>query len=296
MVYGVCHTGESFEDNKKACRRIKKGKPPRPCGELDGDKGGSCYTCMQNGCYWFNEEQTCLNNCNGVDDDDTCQGTTPPRPLPRPIIEDIEPDEKEEEELGVRKTLSFPDQASALCYTLNDDYKDIVNCREASGDCYKCTETLLVRRWPFLWDDPLYIDKSCQYLPETRECVPNGGRATCKPPPGCGHAWPRLLNKNAVVAEQWLVETYNDYYNIVVCPTSFPIIPFEEASEVEGDPNVRRRMEDMPEQIVDEKVTANMSCYTKDLRCDRIRLWVEVAAGSDVRPTPTIVSITPEVG
>jgi len=188
---GECHIGELFPDNKKACRRIKKGNPPVKCNEIEGD----CTTCLRNGCSWVLETQTCLDSCKDAPEEIGCYATTPP-------VEFVD---------DRRNLLRFEDEASAKCFFPDMTWDNIQLCGSVKGDCKDCVDTLL-------FTDPTinyFIAPTCQIDLDTLDCVHIGGSLMC--PPDCGHMWPELMSKTYEFAESFLKDTYGGYFAAISC-------------------------------------------------------------------------------
>lgn len=265
---GQCYSGSTFPDVKKACRRMKRGKPPLKCKEYNGEN--NCYGCLTNGCYWSNEEQKCLKSCDDAPDGATCRGTYAPK------------------EDG-RKLLSFADEASATCYFLNIDYRDSKKCASADGDCSVCFETTLTPQWPDFGDDPLIVTKNCEYIPETGECVPDGGNNIC-PETDCSQRWPQLQGKNVGVAEEFL-ESLDENLDIILCNTG-PEVFFPEPDLPYIKPPFEEEVIDGPKPST-RALSVDIRCGTKDLRCDRVRLFYDGSIGQFGGP---VVSEIPQRG
>jgi len=258
---GQCFTGATFPDTNKACRRMKKGKPPLKCKTYNGK--GNCRSCMTNGCYWSNEDQKCLKSCDNVAEGTTCRGTYAPT--------------------DGRKLLSFGDEASMLCYYLDIEYQDMKKCEASDGDCSTCLETTLTPQWPSFEGDPLVIPKTCEYLPETGKCVPDGGEDKCGD--YCNQKWPQLQGRNVWVAESFLINL-GEGYNVVLCNKGQELI-FPEPEllpDVEAPTDVKA--------VITEK-SLNLACTDKDLQCDRIRLFFD---GSQIQFGGPLVSNIPQLG
>jgi len=257
FVKGGCTKGADKKiDNKSTCKAVKKRITDRGNPEVDDPNASctllstSCGDCLKDGCFWSPEENTCVSDCKFAPQGDANCAGTT-APAPIEIVT-----------IGMATaTTRFDSEASMMCakFDLEDSNRGL--CGRAGTDCKSCVDTLL--------QTPLGVNyliaPACTWFPDQRGSGGycrnkqsysfGSGTMTCKSPvlPPTDKEWPELLDKEYKEAETWLIETYGE-----------GTLYIESIGPGQG--------------------------YTRDLRDDRVRLFVDKSTG-----TQTIVRI-PRIG
>lgn len=224
-----CTYGSLTFNIRKQCKRLAKPKPDASEGEVGIEKcedfTGLCTDCLNNGCGWVNDIQSCVPSCD--------------------MIADIGCEELSKPEI-LNRSLLFDSGANKICYDGKLRLKNIALCREANakGGCKECVKTELLTA-----PDEVNLDPpTCHYFPFADMCLPDqatwieNGQDTCYDPPVFTE-FPELLRQTVAFAINYLNTKYpeaklniqvlgpNDFYTEEVDPTRVRLFVEDKADE-----------------------------------------------------------------